>query len=277
MCDTVIFSTCWYEFKAKFDGSVFRGWIDNMLGNVNNYYLIVYTDESSRHYVQSYADKNPERIKVVIKPMEEFYGYVNKTQWILNHERNNTLKDKVDWRVNMLWAEKLTFVWNTIQQNYFGLEVADSQLYGWCDIGYFRGRGNDLSVAELRNWPNPDKIKVLNPTKLHYGWVNNCTEYMNKLIVYINRRGKHGLPLYPIPEQQASIGGGFFISGKDTIEWWKGVFYDKLQRYFDHGYLVKDDQMIIIDCFVEHMTRFHIHREHTNVYDNWFMFQRLLL
>ncbi len=41
----ITFSTCWYNFKAKFPSTTYQQWINNMLSNVNNYFLIIYTDE----------------------------------------------------------------------------------------------------------------------------------------------------------------------------------------------------------------------------------------
>ena len=74
----ITFSTCFYIFKSKFDKSVYLEWIDNMLSNVNNYYLVVYTDENTLPYLSKYTTIN-EKIKFVIKPIESFYNYKYKT------------------------------------------------------------------------------------------------------------------------------------------------------------------------------------------------------
>ena len=42
----ITFSTCWYNFKAKFNFSVYAQWIRNMLSNVRAYNLVIYTDEA---------------------------------------------------------------------------------------------------------------------------------------------------------------------------------------------------------------------------------------
>ena len=49
-----------------------------------------------------------------------------------------------------------------------------------------------------------------------------------------------------------------------------------LKEYFEKGYVVKDDQMIIIDCVVNNLEKFQLHREQ-GPKDNWFMFQRILI
>ena len=61
------------------------------------------------------------------------------------------------------------------------------------------------------------------------------------------------------------------------IDWWKNIYDTTLKKYFDNGYLVKDDQTIITDCIFSNMSMFSIHTESENKYDRWFLFQRLLL
>jgi hypothetical protein len=45
----------------------------------------------------------------------------------------------------MLWSEKISFVKETMDNQYFNTEY-----YGWCDIGYFRNRSNDLHTVFLK-------------------------------------------------------------------------------------------------------------------------------
>ena len=104
---SITFSTCWYNFRAKFDISTYQRWMHNMLSNVNNYNLVIYTDEVGYNVVQPYINS---KIKVNVKPCEDFYTYQFKEEWIRNHEINVLIKDMLDWKVNMLWSEKINFV-----------------------------------------------------------------------------------------------------------------------------------------------------------------------
>jgi hypothetical protein len=245
-----------------------------MLSNVNNYYLVIYTDEESKSFVTPY--ESSPRIKIVIKPMETFYNYQYREQWIQNHSMNHSLNQKVDWRVNMLWSEKIHFVEQTIRDLHFIID-SDKMVYGWCDIGYFRGREYDMTIDELKMWPNKIKINALDTTKIHYGCVTNDTHYVNHIFRMVNNKTEDGLPIQPLPCDLNTIGGGFFIINDSMIDWWKHTYDTTLQRYFDHGYLVKDDQTIITDCIFSNMSKFSIHSERENKYDHWFLFQRLLL
>jgi hypothetical protein len=267
---SITFSTAWYVFKAKFDVSTYSQWIDNMLSNVNNYYLVIYTDQQSSQYVDKYSE-NP-RIKIIIKSYEEFYTYRYRDNWIANHENNLLLRDKVDWKLNMLWSEKIHFVYETTKHNGFGTEW-----FGWCDIGYFRGRPDDLSSDALRDWPSASKINSLNKSKIHYACVNNNMQYLSQLLQIIIDKNDVGLPFMPIPAHQVSIAGGFFISHIGMIEWWRKTFDEKLALYFEHGYLVKDDQIVIADCVFSNLPQFELLKENVAGLDNWFLFQRALL
>lgn len=266
---TVVFSTCWYVFKAKFDPTVYQRWIDNMLQNVNNYYLVIYTDQNGLPFLQAYTANS--RIRIVIKPPEEFWQYRHKDNWIRNHSLNHELNTKCSWEVNMLWSEKIHFVRETIRNGFF-MEQAD--WYGWCDIGYFRPNERNLTSTELKFWPNQQKLALLDTSKIHYALVN---PYIGPLLQAVQDKNEYGLPRQPIPPNQISIAGGFFLTTKENLDWWAQTFDARLDLYFQHGYLVKDDQMIIIDCIFNEHNRFKLHREDDPKYDNWFMFQRILL
>ena len=266
---SITFSTCWYNFKAKFDLSIYQGWMHNMLSNVNNYNLVVYTDEVGYNLVQRYLHS---KIKIIIKPYEEFYTHQLRDHWISNHENNVLLKDRIDWRVNMLWSEKIHFVCETIKEQYFITEF-----YGWCDIGYFRGRSHDLDMNSLKMWPSPHKITSLDKGKIYYGLVNNDNTYVESVYNIVNNKNANGVPSHTIPHDQFTIAGGFFILHKNNIEWWHTTYYDKLKLYFDNKQLVKDDQMILADCIFSSHQHFYLCKENIDHFDNWFMFQRILI
>ena len=133
----ITFVTCWYNFKAKFNKEIYYNWIDNMLSSVNNYNLVVYTDNNSYSLFQKYMKPN---IKIIIKDYNLFHNYCYNKNWESNHQNNHLLNNAVDWKVNMLWSEKIHFVKDAYEEKYF-----DTEFYGWCDIGYFRNRHNDTS------------------------------------------------------------------------------------------------------------------------------------
>ena len=114
-----------------------------------------------------------------------------------------------------------------------------------------------------------------NANKICYACITNDVGYMNFLYKIVNNRNEKDLPVLPIPAHQNSIAGGFFILRKDNINWWATTYDNKLKLYFENGYLVKDDQIILVDCVLTNLDRFTLFRENNNI-DNWFMFQRIL-
>ena len=267
---SITFSSCFYIIKSKFNPKIYVEWMNNLISIVNNFNLVIYSDLNSSRFI--ITNNNP-KIKIIIKPMEEFYNYNYKELWIENHNKNYRLNDHTSWELNMLWSEKISFVKETIEQQYFNTEY-----YGWCDIGYFRNRSgqyNDTKTSELVNWPNNEKINLLDKNKIMYACINNDDFYINLLKININKRNKNDLPLVPIPDNQQSIAGGFFILHKDKIQWWFNLYDSTLSKYLENKYLVKDDQIIIADCVFRNLDNFTLFREY-NKYDNWFMFQRIL-
>ena len=271
----ITFSTCWYPFKAKYDFATYAQWIRNMLSNVRTYNLVIYTDEAglASFNFDAYAAVNP-RIRVIIKPFESFRNYAIKDLWIANHAKNTQINELVDWRVNALWSEKVHFVNETVNQKYFHTDY-----YGWYDIGYFRCRNKqDLSMSQLRGWPNPGKIAVLNPAKIYYACVNNDWTQIEQCIKTINQTPQTNKP-NELDPCLSFIAGGFFMLHKSKAEWWAITYDAKLHQQLTSKRVVKDDQQIIVDCVFSKDTQsnFYICHEKENRYDNWFLFQRALL
>ena len=261
---TITFSTCFYIIKSKFDPSIYIQWMNNLISMVGQFNLVIYTDLATSVYIKP---RDNYRIKVIIKDMHDFYNYQYRNEWIENHRRNDRLNHATCWQLNMLWSEKVWFVKETMDKQYF-----DTDTYGWCDIGYFRNRPNDIHTNKLTNW---GQIKW-GHDKICYACICNDDAYMNALRQIVVNKNQHGLPAQEIPANQNSFAGGFFIIKKEMVDWWACHYDTKLQLYFKHKYLVKDDQIIIADCILSNPEHFHIFRENHPAYDNWFMFQRIL-
>jgi len=272
----ITFSTCFYVVKSKFDTAVYLRWIENFmrLTCTNNFYLVIYTDEDSLEYINLDIANN-NNVRVILKPFESFHGYKYKDKWISNHENNKKLNFATEWMLNMIWSEKVYFVQETMQQNYF----EDTDFYGWCDIGYFRNRPEkDIPMDTLiqHGWPKPECIHKLDQTKIVYSFVNIDSDYLNSLYNIIVDKNQHGLPNNPIPDHQISVAGGFFIAPKNMVDWWVKTYTEKLLLYFEHGYLVKDDQIILIDCIFSDASKFSLITNLSSSCESWFMFQRVL-
>ena len=270
----ITFSTCFYVLKSKFPIETYLKWINNLLSIVKHFNLVIYTNKESVVYLLKLIDPTNKKIKVIIKPLSHFYTYKYKDYWIKNHEKSNMGMHKIiDWQLNMLWNEKVFLVNETIKKGHF-----KTYYYGWCDIGYFRNRDVDLNTMYLNGWPNDNKILGLNDKRIHYGCVQNNTITYVKLSNdiknhYINKKSSQP----SIQFDEMCFAGGFFILKPEFIDIYTRLYDEKLVYYFMNNFIVKDDQMIIMDIIFMNPNLFYIHTEDNPKFDNWFMFQRLLL
>ena len=271
----IIYTTAFYIIKSKYSLKNYFEWIQNFIHIAKSMHfgLVIYTNEYSKSMLLKINNiEQYKNIIIIIKPIEEFYNYQYNTQWINNHIKNELLNQKIHWSINMLWNEKVNFVKNTAEL------FPNAEYYGWCDIGYFRQRTNDLSIISLKNWSNIYKIRnVLKDNKIHYSCILNDNNNLKLLCKNINTKNNNNLPIIPIPPDQSSIAGGFFILPKNKIDWWVDTYNAKVKLYFTHNYLIKDDQIILADCIFSNLNMFTLHIENNSQFDNWFMFQRILL
>jgi len=272
----ITLSTCWYILKSKFNIDTYLEWIRNFLSMVNNFNLVIYTDNKSITYLLPFMNNRDTRIKIIIKPMSQFYTYKYKNNWIINHATSDLdLHKRIDWKLNMLWNEKVFFMQETIQNRYF-----NTLYYGWCDIGYFRNRTNDLHTNYLQSWPNARKLlsSPFNGSLIHYGCVQNNQSLYDNLKNDIQQHYNNGLTSQPTNKlEELCFSGGFFILKPELIDVYATMYNEKLLYYFINRYTIKDDQTIIMDIIFTNPGLFYIHNERDRRFDNWFMFQRLLV
>lgn len=268
-------STCWYLLKSKFDENTYSNWISNFLSIATRFNLVIYTDENSFQRISHLVNNTNKNVKIVFKSIDQFYTYKYKDLWIKNHKKSGLMLHKwVCWELNMLWNEKVFFVEETIKNQYFA-----TPYYGWCDIGYFRNRYNDLNTKELVDWANTNVINNIPyiDTHIHYGCVQNNTFIIANLSKEIKSHYDLSKKGYPTTQfETICFAGGFFILRKELIDKYVSLYDEKLLYYFSNSYLIKDDQTIIADIIFTNESMFYIHTEHNNRYDNWFMFQRIL-
>jgi hypothetical protein len=265
--------TAYYQVKSKFDNNIYIEWIKNFLSIINkNFKLFIFTNKETfnNSLINILKDYNGKDIKIIFKEFEDFYTFKFRDLWIENQKKNIYLSH-IDWKLQMLYSEKISFV----NQVYCNEKSDELEWLGWCDIGYFRNRVNlDTKIEDLKNWGN---INKLNNSFIYYGLVNpnNFNNY-KKLFVDQNMLPKTGLLKKVIPHNQVSIAGGFFLIYKTNIQWWYNEYFSRLESYLINNYLVKDDQIIILDCIIRNLDKFSLVFENTKL-DNWFVFQRYLI
>jgi hypothetical protein len=283
----ITFTTAWYDLGAKFAREQYYTWAQNLLQNVRRFNLIVYVeDQKMAEFIELLSNKNPH-VYIIIFPFSDLPLYKNYGKLFeINHQRNTELNGRVSWKLVLLWCSKQFFVEKT-EENIKGGDDSRypkdiTEYYGWLDIGYFRarqGKLGELLPHQIQQFPDTNKIKSLKKDKIHYGLVNpGMIDYL-KNFVY-NRDNNIGLPAVPLPFNQISIAGGFFIlaSGAKMSSIWREQFENHLLRYLKGGYVVKDDQYVMIDLIILNPQHFELWVETPQIgIDSWFIFQRLLI
>jgi hypothetical protein len=201
--------------------------------------------------------------------------YKYKEYWIKNHTNSKlSLHANIDWKLNMLWNEKIFFVKETVSKGYF-----NTLYYGWCDIGYFRNNPNNIHTDYLKYWPN--YIKLLKSpfvdNFIHYARVQkNNNVYINE-IEHVKNHYINNLNTHPCSDLSTNyFAGGFFILRNNIVNFYSKIFEDKLKYYFDNNYTIKDDQTIVLDIISTNKQLFYIHENFNNKLDEWFAFQQIL-
>ena len=263
----ITFATAWYEVKSKFDPKKYTFWMKNVLQHVNHFNLVIFTNNESKKTIES-CISNYTNIKIVVKEFDQFLGDKWNVQWAKNQKRNHCLNENspynIDWKLNMIWNEKIHFVKEASA-------IHQTDYYGWMDIGYFR----DGPIHS--SWCSPERIFSMNIDKIYYAKI--CSNIVfNSLKKHILDKNDKNLPNTEIPMNQISIAGGFFVLHKTKLQWWHDTFYQRLQLYFDNDYLVKDDQIVIIDCIINNWEHFNLIENNApeNSAPRWFVFQQYL-
>jgi hypothetical protein len=259
-----------YKIKSKFEDKRYYEWMSNMLENIERANMVIYTDSENYEIIKEMRKGKEEKTKIIIKEITDFYVNKYKNEFIENNIKNIYIKN-VDYRLNMIWNEKINFVKETIEKKYF-----ETDFYCWCDIGYFRCNDDNIKKDEIKLFPNNQKITTLNTEKIYYGLVN---DNIKELYNIINDRDNNDMTKIEIPHNQVSIAGGFFIGHKNKIIQWHKIYYDLLDKYIKQNRLIKDDQIIIIDCILnkKYANNFKLIKNKLKNFDDWFVFSKYLL
>ena len=234
--NTLTLSTCWYTFKNKHNTGKYIEWMKNFLNYVDNFNLIIYTNKNS---VDIFKNFNlSDRVKIVILEKEDWDLIQYEEQLLNNFERNICLKNQLSFEVWLVYLQKTYLVKKTIKDNHF-----DTKFYGWCDIGYFRN-------TTAKDWATSRSLNKLSYEKINYCLMKNL--FIDKLRFFLNQKNSTiDKVRRRIPPNQQSIAGGFFIGNKGKCLEWSGFFDTTLMYYLDNDLLIKDDQIIILDCVLQ--------------------------
>jgi len=228
----ITFCTAFYPIQSKFPSEKYIEWATNLFSIVNQFYLVVFTEENTKKTLLNIKGQN-QNICIIVRPFSDFHVIKYIDFW-----KKIPLLENTSWELNMLWNEKVWMVSDIIETRYF----PETEYYGWVDIGYFRNEIDNIHTNYLSNWANYEKLVLFSQDKVHYALINPLGY---NLLKELRKNG------YGIPYLQVSVGGGFFFGGKKALLKWRDIFTVKLEEYVSKGSMLCSDQIIIIHCLLE--------------------------
>jgi hypothetical protein len=227
MKNKIIFYSLIYKVKSKVDFEKYEEWGNNLIKNIKDHPLIIYTDKYTYNLLKHIL--NNDNIKIIFLELTEFkyYKYID----FLDKSKKLTEGYNIDPKLLLIWLERIIILDNL-------KNLISSEFYSFVDFGYFR----DEKIYD--NFLNNDII--LNKEKIYYCLIKNDILYLknNILLYYIENKE------YPT-KNDGMIGGGFFIIHSDKINFYINLYESKLLLYINNNRLIKDDQIILIDIIFD--------------------------
>jgi len=227
MMNNIIFYTLIYKIKSKFDFKKYEEWGSNLIKNMKDQLLVIYTDQNTYDILKNYLKS--DNIKVIFLELNEFKYY----KYIDFFEKCTSLTDgfNIDAKLLLIWLERVILLDNL-------KNLIKSEFYSFVDFGYFRD--DKIYDNFLKN------NILLNKEKIYYCLIKNDNIYLkNNILSYYNNNKE-----YPI-KNDGIIGGGFFIIHNNKISLYLSLFENKVLLYISNNRLIKDDQIIITDIIFD--------------------------
>lgn len=228
MDNKIVFYTLIYKIKSKFDFKKYEEWGKNLVNNIKENILIIYTDNYTYALIKNIFDNN-NNIKIIFLDLNNFkyYKYID----FFNNCTKLTEEHDIDPKLLLIWLERVIIL-NNIKN------LIKSDFYSFVDFGYFR----DVNIYD-----NFFKNNILlNKDKIYYCLIKNDNIYIkNEILLYYKINNE-----YPI-KNDGMIGGGFLIIHHDKINFYINLFENKILSYINNNRLIKDDQIIITDIIFD--------------------------
>jgi len=231
--------SCYFRLeKSKHSHDNYMVWMDNFLENVETP-LIIFCDEDSEKLIKEKRKKFLDKTKIILTKPNDFHTWKYFDIFKENYNRDFE-KDKHSVPLYMIWSEKSNFIRRAVEINPY-----KSEFFVWIDIGAFRNRGKygDLSLEQIKTWPNEAKIKALPHDKVILGKAGEFPRDCNILL-------QNGLTKGEFTYVLKSIVGTVFIMHKDmAMVWWR-LYYWMLETFAKYGRVILKDQSIMANVAV---------------------------
>jgi hypothetical protein len=253
--------TAYYRFESKHSTEKYLEWMENMLSNIACP-MVIFCDVDSAIQIAEFRKKHTEITKQIILPFEQLK--TQKYNWP-DHLALDPEKNIHNPNLYMIWNEKFHFLRSAIT-----LDPFHSDWFMWSDIGCFRNKpgSSDLSISELRQWPNVEKLIQFPIEKITFIKTDRF-EWK-----YRHIDPKNGLTKKDLKFRRHHISGSQFLGGKNALIKGYSIFYKLIESYFENGRFAGKDQNLYANLAISHKELFYMVKPPKK--HQYFFLQRLL-
>ena len=254
--------TCFFKINSKHSYENYQLWMTNMLENIETS-MYIYCDQDSVDFIKEKRKHYLDKTRFKVLKFEDFYTYKYYDKFVEHHSIDPE-KHIHNPYLYMIWAEKTNFLKLSKDENYF-----NSDFFLWCDIGCFRNRidKQDIPIDQIKNFPNPEKIRLIPDNKIIFTQTGEIHPDLTKL-------DDNGLTLIPFTYVKASIGGTMFGCKKKFVDTWFNLYHEMLELFFKNNRFAGKDQNIYANICVKHRNKVILFMPLKG--DPWFYFHWLL-
>jgi len=251
---TIIFYTCFYKIKSKFDINTYIEWGKKFSKALENQKVILFTNKESIDKIQNIFNDNCN-IEFVIKEFEDFelYKYIDIIE--KNIDKKYFPHHDISKELILLWINRHLFL-QEVSEKY------KVDFYSYIDFGYFRNFEEQYFSINLDG---------LDEKKIYWGLIKNDKQYIKEIYNILIKTEKVE---HYIVNNMYSVGGGGNIIGKNKVDLWINYYKNTLIHFLDNKINFKDDQTIIMTTFFKNKN------DNSFVFitenNNWFPFIKFL-
>jgi len=243
MCTIV---TCYFQMKSKHPIEHYMEWMKYMLEKQTP--MVIFCDKES--YPMIHAQR-PYQTRIILTTLEQFHSYRYMDTYRANHEMDHETYHTPE--LYLVWAEKAHFVKQAITMNPF-----QTDYFLWVDIGCFR---EPCTV----DWPNPQRIASLDPSKV---LALNVTPFTEEEL----QCTKETLPSFLTTNR---IGATIFGGGREVLLKYHDLYYEMVEHFISVNRFIGKDQSILNSVYLLHPSLFQLIRPGP-CKDDWFYLQDFL-
>ena len=194
-----------------------------------NCFLVLFGEKSTINISKEIRPKQfYDKTLWIEKDMKDFYSFKHFYKQFNESFIIDSEKKKHNVFLYLIWAEKIKFLEEVVDNNYF-----NTKCFYWIDIGYFRYSSNSKYVL---NWPSSKKC--IEDPRVTF---NSLRKFYNKEIISYKRLNYKFFKKFI---KKNNVGGGMFGGQKEYIKKFYKLYFNVLKIFSKKKFFIGKDQNI---------------------------------